>query len=154
MLLSSSFLLWPLYSILLCHVSWPLAPFPSLLFPPTLLAFILLTVPHHQGWKKRWCILYLSGHDLFLQYYNDEESARGNSAPKSTVSLRNCSKVDVDLQHSSYKNVFSIHLPERVYYFSSPSQWVLKYWLTCAWVPNPFEHVLYSTDSVWHQWPI
>ena len=75
-----------------------------------------------QGWRKRWCILYLSGKELFMQYYEDEESARGSSPPKSTISLRFCEKVDVDLEHSSYKNVFSMHLPERIYYFAAPSQ--------------------------------
>ena len=85
-------------------------------YPPPL----SLSLP--QGWKKRWCILYLSQRELFIQYYENEESARGSSPPKSTVSLRFCEKVDVDLEHSSYKNVFGIHLPERVYYFSAPSK--------------------------------
>lgn len=71
-------------------------------------------------------ILYLSQRELFLQYYENEESARGSSPPKSTVSLRFCEKVDVDLEHSTYKNVFAIHLPERIYYFSAPSQYARR----------------------------
>lgn len=82
-----------------------------------------------KAWKKRWCILYLSQRELFVQYYENEDSARGSSPPKSTVSLKFCEKVDVDLEHSHYKYVFAIHLPERIYYFSAPSFFEMNEWV-------------------------
>jgi hypothetical protein len=65
---------------------------------------------------------------LFLQYFENEDSAQGNSQAKNTLSLKFCRKVDVDLNHSSYKNVFSVHLPERIYYFSAPSHFEMIEW--------------------------
>ncbi len=62
-----------------------------------------------------------SGEDPCLNYYHTEEEAY-NSLPIKRVSLKDCCRVEIDLRHSNYKNIFAITLPERVYYFSAASQ--------------------------------
>ena len=54
-------------------------------------------------------------------YYRTEETAYSR-LPIKRIELKNCFKVEMDLVHSSHKNIFAIHLPDRVYYFSAPSQ--------------------------------
>ena len=96
-----------------------------------------------QNWKKRWCIFTIFGNteELFLEHFKNEEDAFYAPTPIKRTSLRNCKMIEVDLHHPSHKNIFAIHLPERVYYFSAPSRWVgmagsrghwdyLKFWLS------------------------
>ena len=59
-----------------------------------------------------------------LKYFKNEEDSFYAPTPIKRVSLRNCKMIEVDLHHPSHKNIFAIHLPERVYYFSAPSRWV------------------------------
>ena len=78
---------------------------------------------HTQAWKKRWCIFVVTSNQPFLHYYHSEDEAM-HGLPIKRVSLSNCSKVEINLKHSSFRNIFAIHLPERIYYFSAPSQYV------------------------------
>ena len=88
--------------------------------PPAYLHFQLRGF---QGWKKRWCMFVMpNGEQPCLHYYKDESQAF-SSLPLKRVPLRFCLRVEADLAHSNYKNVFAIHLPERVYYFSAASRY-------------------------------
>ena len=59
-----------------------------------------------------------------LKYFKNEEDSFYAPTPIKRVSLRNCKMIEVDLHHPNHKNIFAIHLPERIYYFSAPSRWV------------------------------
>lgn len=93
--------------------------------PPAYLHFQLRGF---QGWKKRWCMFVMpNGEQPCLHYYKDESQAF-SSLPLKRVPLRFCLRVEADLAHSNYKNVFAIHLPERVYYFSAASRVEMIEW--------------------------
>ena len=85
--------------------------------------YMHVSIPPIQHWKKRWCILVMtsSNNEPCLDYYRDEADTYC-SLPIRRISLTQCSKVEMDLQHSNYKHVFAIHLPERVFYFAAPSE--------------------------------
>ena len=84
-----------------------------------------LTAPlikFHQNWKKRWCIFtQANGEEPCLNYYRSEEEAF-SSLPIRRVNLKHCFKLETDLMHSKHKNIFAVHMPNRIYYFSAPSQ--------------------------------
>lgn len=77
-----------------------------------------------QNWKKRWCIFSVVANteEPSLKYFKNEEDSFYAPFPIKRVSLKHCYKIEVDLQHGSHKNIFSLHLPERIYYFSAPSR--------------------------------
>ena len=59
--------------------------------------------------------------DVCLDYYHNEAETY-SGLPIKRVYLTKCSKVEMDLEHSNYKHVFAIHLPQRVFYFAAPSE--------------------------------
>lgn len=79
-------------------------------------------------WRRRWCILTVTGGELFLAYYQDESSSY-QTTPIARVSLNSCNRVESNLHHKDRENVFAIHLPERVYYFSAPSRYEMAEWV-------------------------
>ena len=85
-----------------------------------------LTISHFQAWKKRWCIFTILGinEEPSLKYFKNEEDSFYAPTPIKRVSLRHCFKIEVDLQHANHKNIFALHLPDRIYYFSAPSRLV------------------------------
>lgn len=88
-----------------------------------------------QNWKKRFCILYRSGKELYLQYYENHDAAM-TTLPKDVVALQGCLGISKDLNHKSHKHLFSIQLPHRTYYFSATSEYAavhLAWGDVCAW---------------------
>lgn len=64
-----------------------------------------------------------TGHEpACLLYFTDREAVLTGRMPIKRVCLDTCFKVEQALQHSHHRNVFAMHLPERAYYFSAPSQ--------------------------------
>ena len=98
-----------------------------------------------QSWKKRFCILYRSGAELYLQYYENYEAAL-TSLPKDVVALQGCLGISKDLDHRSHKHLFSIQLPHRTYYFSASSEYVTH--LPVLSVGSLLESVAYKVFSL------
>ena len=74
-------------------------------------------------WTKRYFVLYSN---KLLYYYKNEREKRPIKDP---IKLDNCKCVEANLNHERFKFVFSVVLPQRIYYLVADTQLEMEDWV-------------------------
>lgn len=76
-----------------------------------------------RSWKRRYFVL---NANKLLYYYKNEKEKKPIKDP---IKLENCKCIEANLSHERFKFVFSVVLPQRIYYLVAGTQLEMEDWV-------------------------